>query len=121
MEIELTDDQAKKVEILKENGVDVGEAIDILFEMREEVIDSSDKFIDNKIAQAAKEKAELEEKISKIDEELSLFEKLKDTSIHPEQKLKIIEKEYGRPNKTYDESVHDAKLKFRWSKSIFKF
>lgn len=32
MEIELTDEQAKKVEILKENGMDVGEAIDALFE-----------------------------------------------------------------------------------------
>ena len=32
MEIELTDEQAEKVEILKENGIEVGEAIEILFD-----------------------------------------------------------------------------------------
>ena len=35
MEIELTDEQAKKVEILKENGMDIGDAVDALFEMKD--------------------------------------------------------------------------------------
>lgn len=121
MEIELTESQAEKVEILKENDISVGEAIDMLFDIRNDVIDSSDRYIDGKIERANKQKAELEEQIAKVDEELTLYSKLKDSTINPEQKVKIIEKEYGKTDKTYDETVHDTKLKFKWTKSIFKF
>lgn len=121
MEIELTEAQAEKVEFLKEHGVTVGEAIDILFNLRDEISESSDQYIDSRIEKANKEKAELEEKMAKVDEELSLFTKLKDSSLNPEQKVKIIEKDYGTIDKSYDEVVHDTKLKFKWSKSIFKF
>ena len=121
MEIELTDEQAKKVEILKENGMDVGEAIDALFEMKEMVKYSSESIVNERIRRASEEKAELEAKMNKIDEELSFFEKLTDSSLDSTQKQKIVENEYGKINKTYDESVQDAKHKFKWSKSIFKF
>ncbi len=111
MEIELTDEQAKKIDVLKENGIEVGEAIDMLFEM-------NNTFIDNKIIKAQEEKAELEEKLSQIDDELSLFNKLKDTSLDSSQKQKIVEKEYGTIDKTYDESVQDAKHKFKWTRLL---
>ncbi len=111
MEIELTDDQAKKVETLKENGIEVGEAIDMLFEM-------SNTFVDDKISKANEQKAELEEKLSKIDEEISLFNKLKGNSLDTTQKQKIIEKEYGTIYKTYDESVQDAKHGFKWARLL---
>jgi hypothetical protein len=111
MEIELTDDQARKVETLKENGIEVGEAIDMLFEM-------NNTFIEDRIIRAQEAKAELEEKISEIDEELSLFNKLKDGSLDTSQKQKIVEKEYGTIDKTYDESVQDAKHKFKWTRLI---
>ena len=121
MKIELTESQAEKVEILKEHGISVGEAIDILFDIRDDVIDSSDRYIDNRIEMANRQKAELEEQMAKVDEELTLYSKLKDSAINPEQKVKMIEKEYGKTDKTYDETVHDAKLKFKWTRSIFKF
>ena len=121
IEIELTDEQAKKVEILKENGMDVGGAIDALFEMKEMVIYSSESIVNVRIRRATEEKAELEAKMNKIDEELSFFEKLTDSSLDSTQKQKMVENEYGKINKTYDESVQDAKHKFKWSKSIFKF
>lgn len=121
MEIELTDEQAKKVEILKENGMDVGEAIDALFEMKEMVKFSSESIVNDRIRRANEEKAELEAKMNKLDEELSFFEKLTDSSLNSTQKQKIVENEYGKINKTYDVSVQDAKHKFKWSKSIFKF
>ena len=121
MEIELTESQAEKVEILKDNGIGVGEAIDILFDIRDDVINSSDRYIDGKIEMANKQKAELKEQMAKVDEELTLYTKLKDSTVNPEQKIKIIEKEYGKMDKSYDETVHDAKLKFKWRKSIFKF
>ena len=113
MEIEFTDEQAKKVDILKENGIGVGDAIDMLFDLKE-------TFADTKLNQAHDRKAELEEELAKIDEEISMFTKMKDGSLDPTQKLKIIEKEYGTIEKTYDESVQDAKHKFKWT-NILKF
>ena len=111
MKIELTDDQAKKVETLKENGIEVGEAIDMLFEMNK-------TFIEDKIIRAEEQKAELEGKITQIDKELSLFNKLKDNSLDTSQKQKIIEKKYGTIDKTYDKSVQDAKHKFKWTRLL---
>ncbi len=121
MEIDLTDEQAEKVEILKENGIEVGEAIDILFEMKEAMVDSSNQVIDSRIDKVNQEKLDLEKRLSEIDDEISFFEKLKDNSINPIQKQKIIGKDYGEIAKTYDESVQDEKHKFKWTKNIFKF
>ena len=98
MEIELNDDQAKKVGILKENGIEVGDAIDMLFDLKH-------SFADTKLNQAHDRKAELEEELAKIDEEISMFTKMKDGSLDPTQ---------------YDESVQDAKHKFKWT-NILKF
>lgn len=121
MEIDLTDEQAEKVEILKENGIEVGEAIDILFEMKKAMVDSSNQVIDSRIDKVNQEKLDLEKRLSEIDDEISFFEKLKDNSINPIQKQKIIGKDYGEIAKTYDESVQDEKHKFKWTKNIFKF
>ena len=118
MEIELTESQAEKVEMLKEHGVSVGEAIDMFFEMKYEIIDSTDQYIDEKIEHANREKAELEERMAKVDEELSTFKKLKDSSMEPDNKIRIIAKDYGTTEKTYDETVHDKKAKFSWSKFV---
>ena len=121
MEIELSDEQAKKVEILKENGIDVGQAIDILFDMKDSVAKSNKEIVDYKIEQANKEKEELEKKLAEVDKELSFFDKLKDTTLDSTQKQKLVEKEYVAKSHTYDQTIQDAKHKFKWSKSIFKF
>ena len=121
MEIELSEEQAKKVEILQENDIDVGQAIDILFEMKESVIESSSNLLEFRKSEVEKEKAELEAKLAKVDDQLTFFEKLSDNTIDASQKQKIVEKEYGKINITYDESVQSAKHKFKWSKSLFKF
>ena len=120
MEIELTDEQFEKVETLKSNGISVGEAIDILFNMKEDISNNTHVLIDKKIADANKEKEELQQKMDKIDDEISLFTSLKDASLDVKQKQKMIEKEYLY-NETYDKSVQDAKHKFKWSKKIFDF
>ena len=121
MEIELTDEQAKKVEILKENGMDIGDAVDALFEMKDMIKDQSTTAVDYRLNKVTQEKAELEKRMEALDEEISFFNKLKDTSLDVDQKFKIVEKEYGAGTKTYDESVQDTKHKFKWTKSIFKF
>ena len=43
MEIELNDDQAKKVGILKENGIEVGDAIDMLFDLKHSFADTTER------------------------------------------------------------------------------
>ena len=118
MEIEFSESQLEKVEILKEKGISVGEAIDILFEMRDSINEQSNIFVENRLTNARKEKAELQEKIDKIDNEISVFEKLKDTTIDVDQKQKIIENEFLKMD-TYDRSVLDKKHSFKWSKKIF--
>ena len=112
MEIELTDEQAKKVESLKKNDIGVGDAIDMLFEMNNVIVD-------NRIDAATQQKAELEKKLAEVDEEISLFTKLKDSSLDSTQKQKIVEKEYISIDETYDKSVLNTKHKFKWSKAIF--
>ena len=108
MEIELNDDQAKKVGILKENGIGVGDAIDMLFDLKE-------TFADTKLNQAQDKKDKLEEELAKIDKEISMYNQMKEGSLDPSLKVKIIEKEYGTVEKTYDESVQDAKHHFKWT------
>lgn len=120
MEIELTDEQAQKVEILKENGIEVGEAIEMFFDMRDVVSESGVLIVEKKIEEANKEKAELEQKIEKVDNDISYLNKIKDNSLDITQKKKIVEKEYGIKNqKTYDEEVMDTRHKVKWS-NFFK-
>ena len=120
MEIELTDEQAEKVQILKENGIEVGEAIEMFFQMKNAVSQSSNLILDRRIQQATEERAELEEKLAKVDRDLSLYGRIKDSSLDITQKQKLLEKEYGIGSKTYDETVMDAKHRLKWS-NFFKF
>lgn len=120
MEIELTDAQAEKVQILKKNGIEVGEAIEMFFDMKDVLSESTNKILDLRIQRANEEKAELEAKLEKIDNDLSFFDKIKDTAIDASQKQKIVEKEYGIISKTYDEKVLDERHKMKWS-NFFKF
>ena len=120
MEIDLTDAQAEKVQLLKDNGIEVGDAIDMFFEMRDQITESSNVILDSRIQKANEEKAQLEAKLAQIDDELTFFNKIKDTALDASQKQKLVEKEYGIIPKTYDESVQDTKHKMKWS-NIFKF
>ena len=56
MDIELTDEQFEKVKILEENNISVGEAIDILFEMKDNITKHSGLYLDSRIARAEEEK-----------------------------------------------------------------
>ena len=47
MEFDLTDEQIEKVKKLEENGISVGEAIDLLFEVKDEAIKQMDKIDEN--------------------------------------------------------------------------
>lgn len=119
MEIELTDSQAEKVESLKANGISVGEAIEMFFEMKEDINRQSDAYIENKISKANKRKAELEAEMSKVDDEIKLYEDLKDSPQDHAKKQKILQKAVLE-NDTYDEYVQKTKRNYKWSMDIFK-
>ena len=121
MEIDVTDAQAEKIQTLKDNDISVGEAIEILFEMKETIEAESDIMLENKIKEANEKKAELEKEIEDLNKQVSVLDKLKDASLDVGQKQKIVEKEYGQIDKTFDEVIMDAKHKFRWSSNLFKF
>ena len=119
MEIELTDNQAEKVESLKANGISVGEAIEMFFEMKEDINRQSDAYIENKISKANKRKAELEAELSKVDDEIKLYEDLKDSPQDHAKKQKILQKAVLE-NDTYDKYVQKTKRNYKWSMDIFK-
>ncbi|WP_405296191.1 hypothetical protein [Methanobrevibacter sp.] len=97
MEIELTDEQFERVEILKSQGVDVGQAIDLLFGLQNEII------------------SQVEER---HDEE-NLLEKISDAGVDAEIKQQLMKKNF-QEDKSPDRAVQDTKHKIKWSK-IFKF
>ena len=99
MEIELTDDQLEKVKHLESKNISVGEAIDMLFEAKEKTF------------------SELES----LDEEISLLEKVKDSTLDVDAKAENLEDNYGDVEKTYDQHVLEYKQRLSWAKDVFKF
>lgn len=99
IEIELTDEQQEKVNILKDEGISVGEAIDLLFEVKEEAL------------------AQMET----VDDDLKILEKIKDMSLDVENKTEVLEENYGDAEKTYEIRAQDIKHKIKWGRDVFKF
>lgn len=121
MEIELTEEQLKKVEILQNNNIDVGSAIDMLFEIKEESYKKEAAYLNNKLDQANKQRKELEEKLNEVNKEISLYSQLKDSSLDVDQKRKILEKDYGEVDASYEMKVQDVKHNINWTRKFFKF
>lgn len=100
MEIDLTDDQMAKVKELDEQGIGVGDAIDMLFEVREIALPE----------------------IEAIDkDETVLFNKLKDVALDVDEKTELLDENYSEAEKTYEMKVQDAKHKVSWAKDFFNF
>ena len=97
MEIELTEDQFEKVQILKSKDVDVGQAIDLLFGLQNEII------------------SQIEEQKN----EEHLIEKIYDTGFDGEIKQELLKKNHVK-DETYDRTLQDTKHKIKWFK-FFKF
>ena len=121
IEIELTEEQLKKVEILQNNDIDVGSAIDMLFEIKEKSYQQEAAYLNNKLDQANKERKKLEEKLDEINKEIFLYSQLKDTSLDVEQKRKILEKDSGEIYASYEMKVQDVKHNINWTREFFKF
>ena len=94
IEIELTDDQLEKVKKLEEQNISVGEAIDMLFEVKDETLSLADA----------------------LDEDIKIFDSFK-----IDKKAEILDENFGDGEKTYEMIVQDRKHKVSWAKDIFKF
>lgn len=94
--IELTEEQLEKVETLEANDISVGEAIDMLFKIKE----------DFKLN-------------APTEEDIDLLSKLV-SSVKSTEKEKIVEKEYTE-TKTYDDQIQKVKRNLSWSRDFFNF
>ena len=100
MEIELTDEQLEKVEILKKNDIDVGQAIDMLFEVKEKALSDIDTFDDEKIG---------------------FIGKIKENALDVDAKAENLEENYGEGTLSPEMQVMDFKHKIKWARDFFKF
>ena len=120
VEIELNDDQFEKFKILEENGISAGEAIVMLFDVKENIHKENDLIIENKIREANDKKEELTRQMEKIDNELSFYSQLKDSDMDFKEKQEILEKEYTVDD-TYEIEVQKVKRNISWAKDFFNF
>ena len=99
MEIELTEEQLEKVEILKENDIDVGQAIDMLFEVKDKLLSDMDS----------------------IEEDKGLMDKIKDNTLDIESKAENLDENYGEGELSPEMQVLEFKHKIKWAREYFKF
>ena len=116
---ELNDEQFEKYELMKENGMEIGDAIDLIFNLRDELKLNNDELLEERLAQLNNKKQSLEEEMAKVDQELGVIDKLKDTALDFEAKNEILEKEYAAIDETYEMKVQELKRGLKWSK-LFK-
>ena len=100
MEIELTDEQLEKVEILKENDIDVGQAIDMLFEAKEKL---------------------LSDNVDVEDDNNGIVDKIKDNALDVESKAENLDENFGEGQLSPDMQVMEYKHKIKWAREFFKF
>ena len=92
MEIEFTDEQIEKIEILKDNDISVGQAIDLLFKVQNEI------------------KTQVQE--NHPDEDI--LEKIENSDFDVNIKAEIMEKADNKPE-TYDVAIEETRRKVKWS------
>ena len=92
IEIEVTDEQLEKIEILKDNGISVGQAINLLFKVQNEI------------------KTQVQE--NHPDEDI--LEKIENSDFDVNIKAEIMEKADNKPE-TYDVAIEETRRKVKWS------
>ena len=97
MEIDFTDAQLEKIEILKSKGIDVGQAIDLIFEFQDEALSQ----------------------IETESQDEEIIEKIRDSTLDSEIKEALMKKEHLE-SETYDKTLQNTKHKIKW-KEFFKF
>ena len=98
MEFDLTEGQIEKVKELKEHGISLGEAIDLLFEIKDEALHQMDE----------------------VDENIDFVTKITG-SWDASKKIELMEKAYGDSEKTPELKIQEVKHKVIWGRDLFKF
>ena len=124
---ELTDEQFERYQIMQENGLSVGEAIDLIFYLRDHYGVRNDQLLEDRLEQLIIKKSELEDEmknsgndltaeLQKVTAEMEVLDKLKDTAYDFEAKEKILEKEYAPLDDTYEMKIQAHKRGIIWGK-----
>ena len=113
---QLNDEQFKKYEVMKENGMEIGDAIDLIFNLRDEFELNNDELLEERLAILNEKKQALEDEMAKVDQELGVIDMLKDTALDFEAKNEILEKEYAAIDETYEMKVQAHKRGVKWGK-----
>ncbi len=128
---ELNDEQFKRYQIMQENGLSIGEAIDLIFYLRDHYGVRNDQLLEDRLEQLIIKKAKLEEEmkntdndltaeLQKVTAEMDVLDKLKDTAYDFEAKEKILEKEYAPLDDTYEMKIQAHKRGIKWGKFFNK-
>ncbi len=128
---ELNDEQFKRYQIMQENGLSIGEAIDLIFYLRDHYGVRNDQLLEDRLEHLIIKKAKLEEEmkntdndltaeLQKVTAEMDVIDKLKDTAYDFEAKEKILEKEYAPIDDTYEMKVQAHKRGIKWGKFFNK-
>ena len=128
---ELNDEQFEKYQIMQENGLDVGEAIDLIFYLRDHFGVRNDELLEERLEELLIKKSELEDEMENTDDDLTaelqkvtaeidVIDKLKDTAYDFEAKEKILEKEYADIDESYEMKVQAHKRGIKWGKFFDK-
>ena len=124
---ELNDEQFKRYQIMQENGLSIGEAIDLIFYLRDHYGVRNDQLLEERLEQLVIKKSKLEEEmentgndltaeLQKVTAEMDVIDKLKDTAYDFEAKEKILEKEYAAIDDSYEMKVQAHKRGIKWGK-----
>ena len=124
---ELNDEQFERYQIMQENGMSIGEAIDLIFYLRDHDGTRNDQLLEDRLEQLIIKKNRLEEEmetsdkdlsseLEKVNKELDVVKKIKDNPYDFEAKEKILEKEYATIDDTYDMKVQAHKRGIKWGK-----
>ena len=124
---ELNDEQFERYQIMQENGMSIGEAIDLIFYLRDHYGTRNDQLLEDRLEQLIIKKNRLEEEmetsdkdlsseLEKVNKELDVVKKIKDNPYDFEAKEKILEKEYASIDDTYDMKVQAHKRGIKWGK-----
>ena len=125
--VELNDAQFERYQIMQENGLSVGEAIDLIFYLRDHYGVRNDQLLEERLEQLVIKKSKLEDEmentdkdltpeLEKVTAEMDVINKLKDTAYDFEDKVKILEKEYAAIDDSYEMKVQAHKRGIKWGK-----
>lgn len=124
---ELTDEQFKKYQIMQENDMSIGEAIELIFYLRDQYGVRNNQLLEDRLEQLIIKKSRLEDEmestdkdlsadLEKVNKEIDVVRKITDDQYDYDTKAKILEKEYADIDETYEMKVQAHKRGIKWGK-----